>query len=215
MVGVDQPPVAWVSLGAIEVGLRLPAEQAGGVVSAVEVRVAPRRLALPHRHEREDELRLLVGGLVGWRVGDRELLAEPGSVTFLPRKLPHAYWNPGRSPVQLVLVSVPGDVERFFQVKRSIGPFPPARPASYLLCGRRRGGRFGTERWSGAEPGLAACPRTVLGVVEADTADCVALAARSGRTAGAAVVIPVRSCRRRGADGRIPNIGRDQGAAVS
>jgi quercetin dioxygenase-like cupin family protein len=110
-----QPPVASVSLGGIEIDVRLPAEQTGGVVSAVEVRVAPSRLALPHRHEREDELCLVVDGQVGWRVGDRELVAEPGSVTFLPRNVAHAYWNPGRSPARLVLVSVPGGVERFFQ----------------------------------------------------------------------------------------------------
>jgi quercetin dioxygenase-like cupin family protein len=112
---MDQLPMVSVSLGGIEVGFRLPTEQTAGVVSAVEVRVAPGRLALPHRHEREDELCLVVDGQVGWRVGDRELLADPDSVIFLPRGVPHAYWNPGRSLARLVLVSMPGGVERFFQ----------------------------------------------------------------------------------------------------
>jgi quercetin dioxygenase-like cupin family protein len=79
------------------VGFKLPAGQTGGVVSAVEVLVAPGRLALPHRHEREDELCLVMDGQVGWRIGDQELLADPQSLTFLPRGVPHAYWNPGRS----------------------------------------------------------------------------------------------------------------------
>jgi hypothetical protein len=42
-------------------------------------------------------------------------VATPGSVTFLPRGVPHAYWNPGDSPGQLALVCVPGGLERFFQ----------------------------------------------------------------------------------------------------
>ena len=54
----------------------------------VEVLVAPGRLALPHRHEREDELCLVMDGQVGWRVGDRELGLAPGSATFLPRGVP-------------------------------------------------------------------------------------------------------------------------------
>jgi mannose-6-phosphate isomerase-like protein (cupin superfamily) len=112
---MDEPPMASVSLGGIEVGFKLPAGQTGGVVSAVEVLVAPGRLALPHRHEREDELCLVMDGQIGWRIGDQELLADPQSLTFLPRGMPHAYWNPGSSLARLVLVSVPGGVERFFQ----------------------------------------------------------------------------------------------------
>jgi quercetin dioxygenase-like cupin family protein len=112
---MDQPAMASVSLGGLQVRFKLPAAQTGGVVSAVEVQLAPRRLALPHQHEREDELCLVVDGQVGWRVGDRELRAGPGSATFLPRGVPHAYWNPGSSSARLVLVSVPGGVEGFFQ----------------------------------------------------------------------------------------------------
>ena len=112
---MDEPLMNSVSLGGIDVIFKLLAEQTGGVMSAVEVLVAPRRLALPHLHEREDELCLVTDGQVGWRVGDRELLAEAQSLTFLPRGVPHAYWNPSSSLARLVLVSVPGGVERFFQ----------------------------------------------------------------------------------------------------
>jgi mannose-6-phosphate isomerase-like protein (cupin superfamily) len=105
---MDEPLMDSVSLGGIDVIFKLSAEQTGGVMSAVEVLVAPHRLALPHLHEREDELCLVTNGQVGWRVGDRELLAEPQSLTFLPRGVPHAYWNPSSSLARLVLVSVPG-----------------------------------------------------------------------------------------------------------
>ena len=112
---MHQPAGASVSLGGLEIRFKLLADQTGGIVSVVEVLVAPGRLALPHRHEREDELCLVLDGQVGWRVGDRELRLEPGSATFLPRGVPHAYWNPGRSSARLVLVSVPGGVEGFFK----------------------------------------------------------------------------------------------------
>src|SRR5688572_4202486 len=112
---MDRPPIASMSLGGLDLSFTLPAEQTGGVVSVVEIRVAPGWMAPPHLHEREAEVCLVLEGQVGWRVGDQELLAEPGSVTSLPLGVPHAYWNPGDSPARLALVAVPGGLERFFQ----------------------------------------------------------------------------------------------------
>jgi quercetin dioxygenase-like cupin family protein len=105
---MDRPPVASMSQGGLDLSFPLSAEQTGGVMSVIQIQVAPGWLAPPHRHEREDELCLVLDGQVGWRIGDRELLANPGSVTFLPRGVPHAYWNPSDSPGRLVLVCVPG-----------------------------------------------------------------------------------------------------------
>ena len=112
---MDRTPSGSISLGGIDLSFTVPAEQTNGVMSAVEIRVAPGWLAPPHRHEREDELCLVLEGQVSWRVGDRELLADPGSMTFLPRGVPHAYWNAGSASAGLALVSVPGGLERFFQ----------------------------------------------------------------------------------------------------
>ena len=112
---MDRPPIASMSQGGLDLSFPLSAEQTGGVMSVIQIHVAPGWLAPPHRHEREDELCLVQDGQVGWRIGDRELLANPGSVTFLPRGVPHAYWNPSDSPGRLVLVCVPGGLERFFQ----------------------------------------------------------------------------------------------------
>jgi hypothetical protein len=59
---MHQPAGASVSLGGLEIRFKLLADQTGGIVSVVEVLVAPGRLALPHRHEREDELCLVMDG---------------------------------------------------------------------------------------------------------------------------------------------------------
>lgn len=79
---MDRPPIASMSQGGLDLSFPLSAEQTGGVMSVIQIQVAPGWLAPPHRHEREDELCLVLDGQVGWRIGDRELVANPGSVTF-------------------------------------------------------------------------------------------------------------------------------------
>ncbi|HEX9342302.1 MAG TPA: cupin domain-containing protein [Actinomycetota bacterium] len=120
-----------LSLGGIEIHVKMRAEETDGALSALEVVVDPGWLALPHRHAWEDEVCRVLDGEVGLRVDDEELRAGAGAYAFLPRGMAHAYWNPGPAPARLQLLSVPGGVERFYQelAGSPLGPLGAASAA--------------------------------------------------------------------------------------
>jgi uncharacterized cupin superfamily protein len=65
------------------------------VFAVVEHPIEPGRLVLPHVHQHEDEYSYVLEGTIGARVGDREVVAGPGSYLIKPRGLMHTFWNAG------------------------------------------------------------------------------------------------------------------------
>ncbi len=61
-------------------------------------------IAPPHVHLDEDEAWIVLEGRLGFRLGDREIDAEPGTAVFGPRGLAHTYWNPQPSLARYLLV---------------------------------------------------------------------------------------------------------------
>lgn len=60
-----------------------------------------------HRHDRHDQLVVLVRGHGTMRVGEEVQPVEQGSVLFLPRGVPHAFTNGGLEPAIAYLVYAP------------------------------------------------------------------------------------------------------------
>ena len=60
-----------------------------------------------HRHRIEDEAWYVLEGTLHFRYGDRELEASAGSGVFLPRGVPHTFWNPGPKPSRYLLIMGP------------------------------------------------------------------------------------------------------------
>ena len=90
------------------------AEQTGGAFGAVEG-IGPAGSSPPlHVHSREDELFVLLEGSLLVRCGDETFRAEPGSVTFLPRGVPHTFLVEGDEPARLISICLPGGFEEFF-----------------------------------------------------------------------------------------------------
>jgi mannose-6-phosphate isomerase-like protein (cupin superfamily) len=52
-------------------------------------------VAAAHVHPHQSERFEVLEGVLGLRVGDRELLAEPGDVAVVPAGTPHRFWNAG------------------------------------------------------------------------------------------------------------------------
>jgi mannose-6-phosphate isomerase-like protein (cupin superfamily) len=52
-------------------------------------------VAAAHVHPHQTERFEVLEGVLGLRVGDRELLAEPGDVAVVPAGTPHRFWNAG------------------------------------------------------------------------------------------------------------------------
>ena len=60
-----------------------------------------------HRHLEEEEAWYVLEGLLGFHVGDGEIVAEPGVAVVVPRGVPHTYWNAGDGVARYLLVMGP------------------------------------------------------------------------------------------------------------
>jgi len=60
-----------------------------------------------HVHRRDDEAWYVLSGKLGFRLGDDEIEASPGSAVFARRGTPHTFWNAGQSEAEYVLVMTP------------------------------------------------------------------------------------------------------------
>jgi mannose-6-phosphate isomerase-like protein (cupin superfamily) len=103
-----------VSLGGMGVVFKLQGADTGGAFAVVEHPIEPGRLVMPHVHLHEDEYSYVLEGTIGARVGDREIIAGPGSYVIKPRGLMHTFWNPGPEPARLLEVIAPAGFESYF-----------------------------------------------------------------------------------------------------
>jgi quercetin dioxygenase-like cupin family protein len=103
-----------LDLGGMGVVYKITGSDTGGAFAIVEHPIEPGRLVLPHVHLHEDEYSYVLEGTIGARVGDQEVIAEPGSYLIKPRGLMHAFWNVGPSPARLLEVISPAGFESYF-----------------------------------------------------------------------------------------------------
>ena len=103
-------------LQALGVRYMLSGDRTDGRFSLVEHPIKPKSLAAPlHTHADEDEISYILEGEVGVQIGDRVLQAEPGSLVFKPRGVPHAFWNAAESPARLLELISPAGFEGYFE----------------------------------------------------------------------------------------------------
>jgi len=95
-------------------GVRLTAEQTGGVIGVIEATVPPGGGPAPHVHAATDETFYLVGGELEFLDGDRVFIARTGDVVHIPRGTVHRFVNPGIQPAKLLFVYTPGGAEGLF-----------------------------------------------------------------------------------------------------
>jgi quercetin dioxygenase-like cupin family protein len=129
-----------VALGGMGVHFKLMGEQTGGAVAIVEHPIEPGRLVPPHVHVDEDEYSYILQGEVGARIGDREIVATPGSYVFKPRAVPHTFWNAGYQPARLIEIISPAGFERYFdelaEIVKAAGNGPVDRETIEELAAR-------------------------------------------------------------------------------
>ena len=83
--------------------------------SMVECYTAPGAGSPPHLHHDDEEAFFVVDGTYQFRVGDEVLTRGPGTITHIPKGVPHAFANPGREPTRMMILNWPADHhERFF-----------------------------------------------------------------------------------------------------
>jgi quercetin dioxygenase-like cupin family protein len=67
-----------------------------------------------HIHRATDEAFYVVEGTFGFRAGERTFEGAAGTFVFVPRGVPHAYWNHGTTPAKMLITISPPGFERYF-----------------------------------------------------------------------------------------------------
>jgi quercetin dioxygenase-like cupin family protein len=67
-----------------------------------------------HVHSYEDEVVYVLEGAIQIRLGDGNLQAVAGGVAHLPKRIPHALYNPLKAPSRYLAIAVPEGMENFF-----------------------------------------------------------------------------------------------------
>jgi quercetin dioxygenase-like cupin family protein len=104
-----------------QVTVLLTGEQTGGAFFMAEATVPPGCGNPPHIHDRENETFYLQQGTLTVQVGDKTLIASPGDVVLLPRRVVHCFQNTGNENAKFMIVAEPAGLEKFFE-----GAFYPA-----------------------------------------------------------------------------------------
>lgn len=90
-------------------------DQTGGAVAFGEARLPPETTGPSfHVHQNEDEAAYIVSGVMTFRVGDDEFEAGPGTLVWLPRRVPHTFANRSLETVVAFGTVTPAGLEGMF-----------------------------------------------------------------------------------------------------
>lgn len=67
-----------------------------------------------HVHRYEDEVVYVKEGAIEIRLDNQILSAAAGDVAHLPKNIPHALYNPLKTPLKIIAIAIPGGMEKFF-----------------------------------------------------------------------------------------------------
>lgn len=109
---VPNASTAVIRLGGARMRVVLSDEAAG--FSLFEETTEPGSGPPLHLHRDEDEFFRVIEGHYLFRAGEATVEAAPGDTLFVPRGLPHCFWNAGESTGRLFMGFQPGGPERFF-----------------------------------------------------------------------------------------------------
>jgi mannose-6-phosphate isomerase-like protein (cupin superfamily) len=94
---------------------RVSSASTRGEYCAFEVVKLPGEGLPLHVHSREDEIYYLLEGTLEIRCGGRVFTAETGAMAVLPRTVPHAFRNAGKTPSRALTIFIPGGFDAFVQ----------------------------------------------------------------------------------------------------
>jgi quercetin dioxygenase-like cupin family protein len=116
--GISQPfivpPDSGRILKLIGVTHKLISQQTGGGYYLFESEFDPESGNRLHVHTYEDEMVYVLEGAIRIRLGDGKLETSEGGVVHLPKTIPHALYNPLKTPLRILALAIPGGMEMFF-----------------------------------------------------------------------------------------------------
>jgi quercetin dioxygenase-like cupin family protein len=97
------------------VTMKVEGRATGGTISAYEFTSPPRTAGPPlHMHRSWDEALSVLEGEMTFLIDGEEHVAPAGSFVFIPRGVPHTFWNAGDAPVRQLTVFTPAGIEGYF-----------------------------------------------------------------------------------------------------
>ena len=94
--------------------------ETGGAYAIVEEVTPPQGGPPLHSHQHEDEVFYVLEGQIEVQCGDQRFMAPSGTVTMLPKNIPHTFRNCGPEPSRVLVLILPGGFEHFFAGVASI-----------------------------------------------------------------------------------------------
>lgn len=108
------PPDSGTVLQFLGVTHKLTPQQTDSAYYLFEFEFDPESGNRLHKHQFEDEVVYVLEGAIEIRLGNQTLQAITGGVTHLPKQIPHALYNPLKTPSRYLAMAVPGGMENFF-----------------------------------------------------------------------------------------------------
>jgi len=108
------PPDSDKVLQFLGVTHKLTQKQTGGAYYLFEFEFDPESGNSLHVHSYEDEVVYVLEGAIEIRLGDQKLQTVTGGVAHLPKHIPHALYNPLKTPSRYLGLAIPGGMENFF-----------------------------------------------------------------------------------------------------
>jgi quercetin dioxygenase-like cupin family protein len=116
--------------------IKLRGEDTNGAFAMVEQQNPPGTIIPTHMHTREDETFYLAKGKVQFTVDGRDIVAEPGTTVFLPRKTPHSFKVIGDEPTRAIILVSPAGCENMFEELADLSLGPPDMKKVEEICER-------------------------------------------------------------------------------
>ena len=108
------PPGSGKVLKILGVTHKLTGPQAGGAFYLCEAIFAPESGSPLHIHHYEDEVIHVLEGAIDIRLDEKKLHAPVGGIIHLPKNIPHALQNPGKTALRIMVFAIPGGLENYF-----------------------------------------------------------------------------------------------------
>lgn len=144
MDNVSQQPVTVLpgsgrELTNLGVTHKLTSDQTGGAYYLCEAVFGPESGNAFHIHQREDEVIYVLEGAIEIRLAHEKLLVPVGGVVHLPKKIPHALYNPLKGNLKIMVHAIPGGLENYFDEMESALQAGPLDRETFLSISKKYG----------------------------------------------------------------------------
>ena len=101
-------------LSSLSVTHKLTSAQTGGAYYLCEAIFGPESGSPLHIHHHETEVIFVLEGAIDIRLDNDKLHVPVGGIVHLPKKIPHALYNPLKTPLKIMVHAIPGGLEHYF-----------------------------------------------------------------------------------------------------